>query len=84
MCSQSIPSLAVKLFLCETIAMIDATATVLRARAYLHDGGSKQALAEAANIHRNTLNGMEDQEWSPTFSTVRKIASGLEKLQVRA
>lgn len=55
-------------------------ATLLRARAYIQAGGSKDALATAAGIHRNTLVGMESDEWTPTIRTVLKIASGLNIL----
>lgn len=61
--------------------MIDAT--LLRARAYIQSGGSKDALATASNLHRNTLIGMENPDWSPTITTIRKLASGLASLEAR-
>lgn len=61
--------------------MIDATVT--KARAYLKAGGSKQKLADAAKLHRNTLLNIERDDWSPTFSTVRALGDGLHKLKQR-
>ncbi len=49
------------------------------AREYVASGKSKTALAKAAEVHRNTINKI-GPAWTPTMGTVRKIASGLERL----
>lgn len=72
-------TLAANIFLCDTTGMIDAT--LLSARAYIQAGGSKERLAEASDLHRNTLIGMERADWSPTLRTVRKLAVGVAAIK---
>lgn len=58
--------------------MIDAT--IIAVRAYVLAGGSKQALADASGVHRNTLLGMESPGWEPTIRTVKRLRLGLKAL----
>jgi len=59
--------------------MIDAT--MMAVRAFLQGGGSKQKLAEASELHRNTLADIDDPAWMPTTRTVMKLSKGLKRMR---
>lgn len=46
-------------------------ATIEQVRAYLQiRGNTKKGLAEAAKLHPNTLQGVEDASWNPSYDTL--------------
>lgn len=50
-----------------------------KARDYVASGKSQAELARASGVHRNTIAKI-GPGWTPTYSTIRKIAAGLEVL----
>lgn len=52
--------------------MVDDTIKRLRAALKL-PGFTKKSLADAAGIHRMTLQGCEEPSWNPTAATLRAI-----------
>lgn len=42
---------------------------------------TKAILAKAAGVHRNSLNGVEDEGWNPLSSTLDKIVAAAERLE---
>lgn len=44
-------------------------------------GMTKVLLADRAGVHRNTLNGYEDEGWNPNAQTLEAIMRVVEKLE---
>lgn len=45
--------------------------TIEQVRSFLQvRGNTKKALAEAAKLHPNTLQGVEDANWNPSYDTL--------------
>ena len=63
--------------------MVDDTIERLRA-ALKQPGFTKKSLADAAGIHRMTLQGCEDASWNPTAATLRAIEPHLPAAEQEA
>lgn len=44
-------------------------------------GVTKVLLADRANVHRNTLNGLETPEWNPQVKTLEAIMGAVDRLE---
>jgi DNA-binding XRE family transcriptional regulator len=61
------------------------TDTIERIRAHLKlPGVTKKGLAEDAGLHPNTLQGIEDEAWNPSASTLKALEAQLPPPQEQA
>lgn len=52
--------------------------TIERIRAYVRQSGvTKKGLAEAAGLHPNTLQGIDDPDWNPSAATLIALEARL-------
>ena len=42
---------------------------------------TKALLADRAGVHRNTLNGVESDDWNPQAKTLQSIMAAVERLE---
>lgn len=61
-----------------TVALMDES--IEKVRRALQCGLRKRDLAQKAGVHFNSLRYVDDPNWNPTASTLKKLCSGIDAI----